>query len=220
MPHASSPLRIVLADDDDQLCRLVARMLGDAGHDVVGHCGDARDVLRLVREHRPDLTLVDARMPPGYANDGLDAALQIQEELPETAVVVLSADVAVEHAVRVVAGGERSGYLLKKRVVDSGFVPDLERVAAGTPAVDRAIVDELMAASHVDDPLGSLAPHDREVLALVAEGRPDAAIASLLDGDETAVAGEVTRIFETLELPAPQDDRARTLSVLRFLDAR
>jgi DNA-binding NarL/FixJ family response regulator len=220
MPAPPASHRVVLADDDDQLCELVARMLAAAGHDVVGRCGDAREILALVREQRPDIAIVDIRMPPGYATDGLDAAFRIQQELPETAVIVLSSQVAVEHAVHVLEGGERSGYLLKKRVTDADFVPGLERVAAGASVVDRVIVDELMAAPRLPDPLDALDRHEREVLALVAEGRSDAAIAARLGTSEARVADDVARVFRTLKLTGPPGDRRRPLAVLSFLDAR
>jgi DNA-binding NarL/FixJ family response regulator len=213
-------LRVVLADDDEQLCELVARMLGDAGHEVVGRCGDAREVVELVREHQPEVAIVDLRMPPGYGTDGLDAALRIREELPRTAVIILSAQVAVEHAMRVLAGGERSGYLLKQRVTDPEFVASLERVAGGGSVVDHALVEELMAAPRVPDPLDSLDPDEREVLALVAQGRSNSDVAGRLGTSEEAVADCVATIFRSLQLREAADDRLRALAVLTFLDAR
>jgi DNA-binding NarL/FixJ family response regulator len=217
-PAAS--LRVVIADDDGQLRDLMARLLRNAGHQVVGSCGDAREVVELVREQRPDEAILDMRMPPRWATDGLDAALQIRRELPRTAVLLLSAEIAVEHAIRVLEGGTGSGYLLKSRLVEPGFVETIERLAAGASLVDSATVAELMAAAGGPDPLASLGLAERELLALVAEGRSNAEIARRSGRGEAAVERDVAAIFNALELGQPHDERRRTLAVLGFLDGR
>jgi DNA-binding NarL/FixJ family response regulator len=155
----TSRTRVVLADDDVLLREGLAGLLERSGFEVVGQCGDAAELLALVREHRPELAIVDIRMPPSHTTEGIDAAHVIREELPETAIVVLSAHVQVERAMDLLANGERSGYLLKSRVTDvDEFIETLERIVRGASVVDPVLVQELVAARRVNDPLDVLSP--------------------------------------------------------------
>jgi DNA-binding NarL/FixJ family response regulator len=213
--------RIVLADDDVLLREGLASLLDRSGFEVVGQSENARELLELVREHRPDLAIVDVRMPPTHTTEGLEAARRIREDSPETAVLVLSAHVEVEHAMDLIASGERSGYLLKSRVTDiEEFVETIERVVKGGSVVDPELVRELVAARRVHDPLEELSPREREVLALMAEGRSNAGIARQLWVTEGTVEKHVHRILMKLRLPDTDDDHRRVLAVIAFLDAR
>jgi DNA-binding NarL/FixJ family response regulator len=213
--------RVVLADDDVLLREGLASLVERFGFEVVGQAGDGDELLALVREHRPDLAVVDIRMPPTNTTEGLDAARAIREELPETAIVVLSAHVEVEHAMDLLAGGERSGYLLKNRVTDvDDFADDLERIVKGGSVIDPVLVQELVAARRVDDPLDVLTPREREVLALMAEGRSNAGIARQLWLAEGTVEKHVHSILGKLRLPETADDHRRVLAVITFLEAR
>ncbi|MDX6436118.1 MAG: hypothetical protein QOK34_952, partial [Gaiellaceae bacterium] len=172
---------MALADDDVLLREGLASLLEREGFDVVGRCGEASEFIALVRKERPELAIVDIRMPPTHTTEGLEAARTIREEVPETAILVLSAHVEVEHAMDLLAGGERIGYLLKSRVTDvDDFVETLDRIVKGAAVVDPALVQELIAAQRVDDPLEDLSPREREVLGLMAEGRSNAGIARVL----------------------------------------
>ena len=174
-------MRVALADDDVLLREGLASLLERAGFEVIGRCGDAPELIALVREHRPELAIVDIRMPPNHATEGLEAARVIREEVPETAILVLSAHVEVEHAMDLLGSGERTGYLLKSRVTDvDDFVETLQRIVNGASVVDPALVQELVAARRVNDPLEHLSPREREVLALMAEGASNKAIARRL----------------------------------------
>ena len=171
--------RVVIADDDVLLREGLASLLERFGFEVVGQAGGGSELLELVRERKPDLAIVDIRMPPTHTTEGLDAARAIREETPETAILVLSAHVDVEHAMDLLASGERSGYLLKTRVTDvDEFLDTLDRILKGGSAVDPALVQELVAARRVHDPLADLSPREREVLELMAEGRSNAGIAA------------------------------------------
>jgi DNA-binding NarL/FixJ family response regulator len=210
----------VLADDDVLLREGLASLLDRSGLEVVGQASDAAGLLELVREQRPDLALVDIRMPPKYSTEGLDAARAIQQEFPGTAVVVLSAHVEVEHAMDLVANGHRSGYLLKSRVTDvTEFVDTLKRVERGGSAVDPALVQELVAARRVHDPLGALTAREREVLALMAEGRSNAGIGQALWVTEGTIEKHVRSIMMKLRLPEAAEVHRRVLAVLAFLNA-
>jgi DNA-binding NarL/FixJ family response regulator len=210
----------VLADDDVLLREGLASLLDRSGLEVVGQASDAAGLLELVRERRPDLALVDIRMPPKYSTEGLDAARAIQQEFPGTAVVVLSAHVEVEHAMDLVANGHRSGYLLKSRVTDvTEFVDTLKRVERGGSAVDPALVQELVAARRVHDPLGALTAREREVLALMAEGRSNAGIGQALWVTEGTIEKHVRSIMMKLRLPEAAEVHRRVLAVLAFLNA-
>src|SRR6185436_5118192 len=165
-----SQIRVVLAEDDVLLREGMAGLLERSGFEVVGQSGTPLELIRLVRELRPDLAIIDIRMPPTHTSEGLDAAASIREEFPETAIVVLTAHVQVERATDLLSSGERSGYLLKSRVTDvDEFVETLERIVKGGSVVDPALVQELVAARRVEDPLDVLSPREREVLALMAE---------------------------------------------------
>ena len=213
--------RVVLADDDVLLREGLASLLERFGFEVVGQAGDGDELVALVREQRPELAVVDIRMPPTNTTEGLDAARAIREELPHTAIVVLSAHIEVEHAMDLLAGGERCGYLLKNRVTDvDEFADTLERIVKGGSVIDPALVQELVAARRVDDPLDVLTPREREVLALMAEGRSNAGIARQLWVAEGTVEKHVHSILGKLRLPETTDDHRRVLAVITFLDAR
>jgi DNA-binding NarL/FixJ family response regulator len=213
--------RAVLADDDVLLREGLAGLIERSGFEVVGQCGDASELIELVREHRPDLAIVDIRMPPTHTAEGLDAARVIREEVPETAIVVLSAHVQVEQATDLLASGARTGYLLKSRVTDvEDFIETLERIVRGGSVVDPALVQELVATRRVEDPLDVLSAREREVLSLMAEGRSNAGIARRLWITEGTVEKHVHSILMKLRLPATEDDQRRVLAVITFLDAR
>jgi DNA-binding NarL/FixJ family response regulator len=215
------PPRIVLADDDVLLREGLAGLLERSGFEIVGQADDAPRLVALVREHQPDLAIVDIRMPPGHANEGLDAAHQIREEFPETAILVLSAHVQVEQATDLLAGGEGTGYLLKSRVTDvDEFIETVERIVKGGSVVDPALVKELVSARRAEDPLDVLSPREREVLSLMAEGRSNAGIAHQLWITEGTVEKHVHSILTKLRLPSTEDDQRRVLAVITFLDAR
>ena len=212
---------MILADDDVLLREGLASLLEREGFDVVGQCGEPRELIELTREHRPELAIVDIRMPPSHTTEGLDAARVIREEVPETAIVVLSAHVEVEHAMDLLGSGERMGYLLKSRVTDvEGFIETLDRIVKGASVIDPALVQELVAARRVDDPLGHLTAREREVLALMAEGRSNAGIARALWVTEGTVEKHVHSILMKLRLPETEDDHRRVLAVVAYLDSR
>ena len=212
--------RVVLADDDVLLREGLGRLLTNAGFEVVERCGDADQLLRAVREHRPDLVVVDIRMPPTQTTEGLDAARTIRREFPEMAIMLLSAHAEVEEATELLAGGRRSGYLLKDRVTDvDEFTASLDRVIGGGAVVEPALVQELLAARRVKDPLRALSDREREVLALMAEGRSNAGIARQLWVTEGTVEKHVRSILMKLHIQEADDDHRRVLAVLTFLDS-
>jgi DNA-binding NarL/FixJ family response regulator len=213
--------RVVLADDEVLLREGLAGLLERSGFEVVAQAGTASELIALVREHQPDLAIIDIRMPPSQRSEGLDAARVIREELPDIAILVLSAHVQVEQATDLLASGERSGYLLKSRVTDvDEFIETLQRIVKGGSVVDPALVQELVAARRVEDPLDVLSPREREVLSLMAEGRSNAGIAHQLWITEGTVEKHVHSILTKLRLPATEDDQRRVLAVITFLDAR
>ena len=196
----------------------LASLLVRSGFDVVAQAGDGVTALEACREQEPDLLVIDIRMPPTHTMEGLEAAHAIREEYPGMGVLVLSAYVEVEHAVDLLASGHRSGYLLKSRVTDvDDFLETLERIARGGSVVDPALVQQLVAARRVDDPLAELTPREREVLALMAEGRSNAGIARRLWVTEGTVAKHVHSILARLRLPEADDDHRRVLAVVTFL---
>jgi DNA-binding NarL/FixJ family response regulator len=212
--------RVAIADDDVLLREGLASLLEGAGFDVVGQVGTASGLIALVREHRPDLAVIDIRMPPTHTTEGLDAARLIREESPETAILLLSAHVEVEHAMDLLGSGERSGYLLKSRVTNfEEFVEALERIVKGGSVIDPSMVQELFAAKRANDPLEELTPREREVLALMAEGRSNAGIAKELVVTEGTVEKHVHSILMKLPLPQTEDDHRRVLAVITYLDA-
>jgi DNA-binding NarL/FixJ family response regulator len=213
--------RVALADDDVLLREGLAGLLERSGYEIVGQGGDASELIELVREHQPELVIVDIRMPPSQTTEGLEAARLIREEAPKTAILVLSAHVEVEHAMDLLGSGERIGYLLKSRVTDvDDFLVTLERIAKGASVVDPALVQELVAARRVNDPLEDLSPRELEVLALMAEGRSNAGIARQLWVTEGTVEKHVQSILRKLRLPEGEDDHRRVLAVVTYLDAR
>ena len=212
---------MTLADDDVLLREGLASLLERRGFEIVGQCGDPTELIALVREHRPELAIVDIRMPPNHTTEGLDAARVIRDEVPKTAIVVLSSHVEIEHAMDLLGSGERSGYLLKSRVTDvDEFIETLQRIVKGGSVVDPVLVHELVAARRVEDPLDVLSPREREVLSLMAEGRSNAGIAHQLWITEGTVEKHVHSILTKLRLPATEDDQRRVLAVITFLDAR
>ncbi len=212
---------MVIADDDVLLREGLAGLLERAGFEVVGQSGNASDLLALVREHRPELAIIDIRMPPSHTVEGLDAARVIREEAPETAILVLSAHIEVDQATDLLSSGERSGYLLKSRVTDvDEFTEMLERIVKGGSVIDPALVQELLVARRAEDPLDVLSPREREVLSLMAEGRSNAGIAHQLWITEGTVEKHVHSILTRLRLPSTADDQRRVLAVIAFLDAR
>ena len=212
---------VLLADDDVLLRAGIASLLGASGYEVVGQVGDGSQVVELARELRPDLVLVDIRMPPDHRVEGLDAARQIREELPDIAILVLSAHVEVEHATSLLASGRGIGYLLKSRVADvDEFLETLGRIASGACVVDPALIQELFVANRRNDPLDNLSTREREVLALMAEGRSNAGIASHLWVAEGTVEKHVRSILAKLELPETGNDHRRVLAVVTYLDSR
>jgi len=216
-----TPNRIVLADDDTLLREGIASLLRQSGFDVVGQAHDAAGLLDLVREHHPDLAIIDIRMPPSYLTEGLDAALQIRKELPETGILVLSAHTEVGEAMEVLAAGQRVGYLLKSRVTDvDEFAETVGRIAAGSSVVDPSLVRELIAARRRDHFLEDLTTREREVLALMAEGRSNAGIAHQLFVTEGTVEKHVRSILARMRLPEAEEDHRRVLAVLAYLELR
>ena len=211
----------MLADDDVLLREGLAGLLERSGFEVIGQSGTPSELIDVVRELRPELAIVDIRMPPTHTTEGLDAAAVIREEHPDTAIVVLTAHVQVDRATELLSGGERVGYLLKSRVTDvDEFIETLERIVKGGSVVDPALVQELVAARRVEDPLEVLSPREREVLALMAEGRSNAGIAHQLWITEGTVEKHVRSILMKLRLPMSEDDQRRVLAVITYLDAR
>jgi serine/threonine-protein kinase PknK len=212
-------LRVVLAEDDVLLRESLASLLQHSGFEVVGQAGDGPGLLEQVRRVAPDLVVADIRMPPTHTTEGLQAARVIREESPETAIVVLSAYADVEHAMGLLASGRAIGYLLKSRITDvEDFLATLERVARGGSVVDPAVVQELVTARRRVDPLAVLSAREREVLALMAEGRSNAGIARRLWVTEGTVEKHVRAILTKLNLPEADDDHRRVLAVITFLE--
>jgi len=212
---------VIVADDDVLLREGLASLLERSEFDVVATTGDASNLLDLVGENEPDLVIVDIRMPPTNTNEGLEAAHAIREAAPDVAILVLSAHVEVEHAMELLASGRRIGYLLKSRVTDvDEFIATLQRITSGGSVVDPALVQELVTARRVEDPLEELTPREREVLALMAEGRSNAGIGRQLWVTEGTVEKHVHSILSKLRLGETEDDHRRVLAVIRFLDCR
>jgi DNA-binding NarL/FixJ family response regulator len=213
-------VRVIVADDSTLLREGVVRLLQEAGLEVVGQAADGEELMRKVRAHKPDVAVVDVRMPPTHTDEGLRAAREIRAELPETAVLVLSQYVEVTYARELLAeSAEGLGYLLKDRVADVAALTDaVRRVGAGGSVLDPEVVSQMLGRRRRDDPLRDLTPREREVLGLMAEGRSNAAIAADLVVTERAVEKHVTGIFSKLDLPISGDDHRRVLAVLQFLD--
>ncbi|MGI5155964.1 response regulator transcription factor [Microbispora sp. CA-102843] len=216
-----TPTRVVLADDDVLLREGLASLLERSGFEVAGQAGNAAELLALVRERRPDLAVVDIRMPPRHETEGVEAAKVIRAEFPEVGILLLSAHVEVDQAMELLATGHRIGYLLKSRVTAvSDFVETLGRIVHGGSVVDPSLVAELFNARRRQDPLELLTQREREVLSLMAEGRSNAGIAHKLWITEGTVEKHVRSIMSRLRLPEAEDDHRRVLAVLAFLDAR
>jgi DNA-binding NarL/FixJ family response regulator len=215
-------VRVVVGEDSVLLRAGIVRVLGEAGFEVVAQAGDAQELLQKVSAHRPDVAVVDIRMPPTETDDGLRAAVEIRRRLPQTGVLVLSQYLEEGYALDLVGdGAEGTGYLLKDRVGDvERFADSVRRVAEGGSALDPEVIAHLVGRSRRRDPLAELTEREREVLALMAEGRSNQAIAEELVVTERAVEKHVTRIFDKLGLtPAPEDHR-RVRAVLTFLRHR
>jgi DNA-binding NarL/FixJ family response regulator len=197
------------------------RILGDSGFDVVGQAGDADDLIRKVSAHKPDVAIVDVRMPPTNTDDGLRAAQKIRAEQPNTGVLVLSQYIEEGYALELLSeNAEGVGYLLKDRVADvDRFTESVRRVGEGGSALDPEVVAQLLGRRRREDPLGELSPREREVLELMAEGRSNHAIAEQMVVTERAVEKHVTSIFGKLKLPPTAEDHRRVLAVLRYLRA-
>jgi DNA-binding NarL/FixJ family response regulator len=217
--EAKDRVRVVIADDSVLLREGIARLLEESGFDVVAQAGEGVDLFRKVRAHKPDVAVIDVRMPPTHTDEGLRAALQIRAEEPDTAVLVLSQYVEEAYAFDLLSeSSESTGYLLKDRIADvATFTDAVRRVANGGTALDPEVVGLLLGRSRRADPLAVLTPREREVLGLMAEGRSNAAMAEALVVTERAVEKHVTAIFSKLDLPPAVDDHRRVLAVLMFL---
>jgi DNA-binding NarL/FixJ family response regulator len=212
-------MRAVIAEDSVLLREGLIRLLTEAGVEIVGQAGDAEDLLRKTRAHKPDVVVTDIRMPPSQTDEGLRAAQVIRAELPQTGVLVLSQYVDETYAMELLGeNAEGVGYLLKDRIADvERFVDAVERVAEGGSALDPEVVSHMLGRQRRDDPLDELTPREREVLELMAEGRSNHAIAEQLVVTERAVEKHVTNIFGKLRLAAAPDDHRRVLAVLTYV---
>src|SRR5215218_4165727 len=217
----TATLRVVIADDSVLLREGLARLLEESGFDVAGRAGDAEDLLRKVGAHKPDVAVIDVRMPPSHTDEGLRAAHRIRAEHPKTGVLVLSQYVEEAYALDLLSQStESTGYLLKDRVSDiDTFTDAVRRVASGGSALDPEVVALLLGRRRREDPLEGLTPREREVLGLMAEGRSNAAIAEELVVTERAVEKHVTSIFSKLDLTPTVEDHRRVLAVLAYLRA-
>ena len=212
--------RLVVADDDVLLREGLVSLLEQHGFQVVGAAGNARQLLEFTRAHAPDVAIVDIRMPPTHTTEGLEAALEIRRAQPGVGVLVLSAYTELEQATELISGGGGVGYLLKSRVMDvDEFMGALDRVASGGSVVDPGLVAELFAQQRRADPLSELTPREREVLALMAEGRSNAGIARRLWLAGGTVEKHVKSILAKLDINATDDDHRRVLAVITFLES-
>ncbi len=218
-------MRIVIAEDSAVVRAGLAEILSDRGHQVVAAVGDAEALLAAVDEHQPDVTVVDVRMPPGYTDEGLRAAIAIRRDHPQTGVLVFSQYIETRYTADLLGaasggGAGGVGYLLKDRVGDvEEFVEALSRVAAGGTALDPEVVMQLLGASRRNDALTTLTPRERDVLALMAEGRSNAALAEILVVSDRSVEKHVGNIFSKLGLAPSDADHRRVLAVLRYLES-
>jgi serine/threonine-protein kinase PknK len=219
-PPGQVSRRVIVADDDVLLREGLASLLGEAGYDVIERAADAQALTEAVREGQPDLVIVDIRMPPTQTSEGIDVARAIRSEFPRIGILLLSAHVEVDTAIDFLRSGERIGYLLKSRIMKVDDLTDaLERIALGGTVIDPVLVQELLTQQRRADPLAVLTAREREVLALVAEGRSNSGIAHRLWISEGAVEKHVRSILAKLQLPATDEDHRRVLAVLTFLDA-
>jgi DNA-binding NarL/FixJ family response regulator len=221
MSEPERALRVAIADDDVLLRQGLAALLREGGYDVIGQATDAESLVELVRKDVPDIAIIDIRMPPTHTTEGLEAARTIREELPQVAILVLSAHIEVEHAMDLLGVGPGIGYLLKSRVGDVDELRDtLERISSGGSVVDPALVEELVRARRARDPLEALTTRERDVLALMAEGRSNTGIARSLWIAEGTVEKHVRNMFQKLQLPDAPDDHRRVLAVIAFLGSK
>ena len=216
---SKGPLRVVIAEDSGLLREGLARLLGDAGFDVVAKVGDGSGLIAAAEEYRPDVAVVDVRMPPGYQDEGLKAAIEIRQRVPKLTVLVLSQYVEERYGAELLeAGAAGVGYLLKDRVADvSDFVAAVRDVASGGTVLDPEVVSQLLSRRRRDQRLAELTPREREVLSLMAEGRSNHAIARVLYVTEGAVEKHIKNIFGKLGLAQTDDDHRRVLAVLTYL---
>jgi DNA-binding NarL/FixJ family response regulator len=214
-------VRVIVADDSVLLREGIVRLLEEAGFDVVGQAGDGEELIRKAKAHKPDVAIIDIRMPPTHTDEGLRAARAIRDELPETGVLVLSQYLEEDYALELLGDDAAGvGYLLKDRVSDlDRFAEAVRRVAEGGSALDPDVISQMLGRRRVAHPLEELTPREREVLALMAEGRTNQAIAEALVISERAVEKHVTGIFSKLDLPPAAEDHRRVLAVLAFLGA-
>ncbi|WP_067813820.1 response regulator transcription factor [Actinomadura kijaniata] len=212
-------MRVVIAEDSVLLREGIVRLLEDAGIETVGTVGDGPGLLGLVREHRPDLAIVDVRMPPSFTDEGLRAALKVREAVPGTPILVLSQYVEERYATDLIGGGaEGVGYLLKERVSDiAEFIDAVRRIAAGGTVIDPEVIGQLLGRRRSNDPLQDLTPREQEVLALMAQGRSNGAIAGELVVTEGAVEKHISNIFAKLGLQPAQGGHRRVMAVLAYL---
>jgi len=213
------PLRVVIGEDDVLLREGIARLLADAGFDVVAQAGDAKDLLRKGLAHRPAVVIADINMPPGHEDDGLQAALELRRQRPEIGVLVLSQFYEERYALELIGDRpEGVGYLLKERVGDlESFIDAVTRVASGGSALDPEVVGRMLGRRQRDRPLDRLSPRERDVLAAMAEGKSNHGIAQTLVVSQAAVEKHVTSIFHKLELGPAQTEHRRVLAVLAYL---
>jgi DNA-binding NarL/FixJ family response regulator len=212
-------VRVIVAEDSVLLREGLVRLLEEAGFEVVGQAGDGEELMRKARAHKPDVAIVDIRMPPTHTDEGLRAARAIRDEMPDTGVLVLSQYIEEDYALELLADDAAGvGYLLKDRVSDlARFADAIRRVAEGGSALDPDVVSHMLGRRRADDPLAELTPREREVLGVMAEGRSNQAIAEALVISERAVEKHVTSIFAKLNLPPAAEDHRRVLAVLAFL---
>lgn len=214
-------MRILIAEDSVLLRAGLTRLLIDAGEDVIASVGDADELRTAVEAHVPDLAVIDVRMPPTNTDDGLKAAIDIRATLPDVGILVLSQYVEERYATELLGASSDTfgiGYLLKDRVADvSEFLDAVRRVGDGGTALDPEVVAQLLARTNQRDPLAALTPREREVLAHMAEGLTNAAIADVLVVNENTIEKHVTNIFSKLDLPPAERGHRRVLAVLRFL---
>jgi DNA-binding NarL/FixJ family response regulator len=212
-------VRVIVADDSVLLREGLARLLDESGFEVVGQAADGEELMRKAKAHKPDIAIVDIRMPPTHTDEGLRAAIAIRESMPDTGVLVLSEYLEEQYALELLADDAAGvGYLLKSRVSDvDRFAEAVRRVAEGGSALDPEVVSQMVGRRRVKDPLEELTPREREVLRLMAEGRSNHAIAETLVISERAVEKHVTSIFSKLNLPQTAEDHRRVLAVLTFL---
>ncbi len=215
----SAPLRVVIAEDSALIREGIARLIEESGGSVVAKVADGGSFVEAVERERPDVSVVDVRMPPSQRDEGLRAAIDARRRVPGTPILVLSQYVERQYATELLADGAGGvGYLLKDRVSDiPEFMDALRRVARGGTALDPEVVAQLMVRNRADHPLSALTPREREVLAAMAEGRTNLGIARLLTITEGATEKHISNIFSKLDLPDTQDDHRRVLAVLTFL---